>query len=246
MGDALTSPPPSAPSAGMNPRVIVRYLWTEWIRPLALPLLLITAAKSALADISYVPSGSMHPTLLEGDVVLVNKLAYDLRVPFTFTRLAHWSEPRRGDIVVCFEPVDGTRLVKRVVGLPGDIVELRHDALYLNGVAQTYGPLPETSHRGLETREQAAAVFATEQLNGHPHAVMALPNQPARRDFGPITLPVGGYFVMGDNRDNSRDSRYFGIMPREKIIGRTSTVVVSADTKRWLLPRFDRFFTAVP
>src|SRR5476649_2418379 len=94
-----------------NPKKIARYLWTDWVRPLALPCLLITAAKSALADINYVPSGSMKPTILEGDVVFINKLAYDLRVPFTTARLAHWSDPERGDIVVCFSPADNTRLV---------------------------------------------------------------------------------------------------------------------------------------
>src|SRR3954451_22426867 len=99
---------------------IARTLWTDWVRPLALPLLLVTAAKSALAEINYVPSGSMQPTILCGDVLFINKLAYDLKVPFTKTRLARWSDPVRGDIVVCFAPDDGTRLVKRVVGLPGD------------------------------------------------------------------------------------------------------------------------------
>src|SRR3954463_9053225 len=91
---------------------LARHLWREWIRPLAIPVLLITAAKSALADINYVPSGSMKPTILEGDVVFINKLAYDLRIPFTTARVAHWSDPSRGDIVVCFAPDDGTRLVK--------------------------------------------------------------------------------------------------------------------------------------
>ena len=78
----------------MNHKTFSRYLWREWIRPLALPVLFITAAKSALADINYVPSGSMKPTILEGDVVFINKLAYDLKVPFTTHRLAHWSDPK--------------------------------------------------------------------------------------------------------------------------------------------------------
>src|SRR3954468_13025673 len=136
----------------MNPKKFVRfahYLWREWIRPLALPFLLMTAAKSALADINYVPSGSMQPTILCGDVVFINKLAYDLRVPFTFARVAHWAEPARGDVVVCFSPEDGTRLVKRVVGTPGDTIELRGDVLFLNGVRQTYAPLAADAVAGL-------------------------------------------------------------------------------------------------
>src|SRR5947207_2050892 len=152
--------------ATMNPRhlarAFARYLWREWIRPLALPLLLIASAKSAIADINYVPSGSMKPTILGGDVVFINKLAYDLRVPFTFARVAHWSEPARGDIVVCFAPDDGTRLVKRVVGQPGDVIELRNDVLLLNGVRQDYSPLPEAAVRDLSAEERATASFARE------------------------------------------------------------------------------------
>lgn len=237
----------------MNARQIAtlstRRLWREWFRPLALPFLLITAAKSALADINYVPSGSMQPTILCGDVVFINKLAYDLRVPFTTARLARWAEPARGDIVVCFAPDDGTRLVKRVVGQPGDTLELRRDILLVNGVAQTYSPLAADARgvRDLEPAERESAIFASEQLAGgshtHPHAVMVLPAQPALRSFAPVRVPAGHYFMLGDNRDNSRDSRFFGFMPRAEIIGAATGVFVSADLHRWLRPRFDRFFT---
>ena len=231
----------------MNHKTIARTLWREWIRPLALPLLLITAAKSALADINYVPSGSMKPTILEGDVVFVNKLAYDLKVPFTTQQLAHWSDPRRGDIVVCFEPQAGTRLVKRVVGLPGDRVEHRNNLLYLNGTREDYAPL-SSGTRGvddLDPKEKASALFARENLGDRPHSVMALPAVRALRNFGPITVPAGQYFMMGDNRDNSRDSRYFGPVPRSEIVGEAKGVFVSADLDHWLRPRFNRFFTAL-
>jgi len=233
----------------MNPRKILRYLWREWMRPLALPFLFITSAKSALADINYVPSGSMQPTILCGDVVFINKLAYDLRVPFTTARLAHWAEPARGDVVVCFAPDDGTRLVKRVVGQPGDTIELRRDTLLVNGVAQTYAPLSAAAHgaRDLEPAERDSAIFAREQLiataGTHAHAVMVVPARPALRDFGPVSVPAGHYFMMGDNRDNSRDSRFFGFMPRAEIIGEAKGVVVSGDLAHWLRPRFNRFFT---
>src|SRR3954468_16239261 len=108
-----------------------QYLWREWIKPLALVALIVFPLKSALADWNWVPTGSMKPTILEGDLVFVNKLAYDLKVPFTLQRLAAWDDPARGDIAVFFSPHDGQRLVKRVVAVPGDTIELRNNVLLL-------------------------------------------------------------------------------------------------------------------
>ena len=227
-------------------RPVCRYLWRQWIRPLALPFLLIASAKSALADINYVPTGSMKPTILEGDVVFINKLAYDLRVPFTFARVARWAEPERGDIVVCFSPTDGTRLVKRVIGVPGDTVELRNQTLFLNGAPQRYTTLPESVVEELSAKDRARGVYARESLSGgRAHAVMALPAVPAVRSFGPLQVPADRYFMLGDNRDNSHDSRFFGTVARREIIGEAKAVFVSADLERWLRPRFGRFFTAL-
>ena len=229
-----------------NPfRRVARYFWREWIRPLALPLLLVTAAKSAFADINYVPTGSMKPTILEGDVVFINKLAYDLRVPFTTARVARWAEPARGDIVVCFSPADGMRLVKRVIGTPGDTVELRGDVLFLNGARQSYSALPEAATRDLAPAERSRAQFASEAIGARSHAMMVLPGVPARRDFGPVQVPAGSYFMLGDNRDNSLDSRFFGFVPRREIVGQAVGVFVSADLDHWLRPRFGRFFTGL-
>lgn len=229
----------------MNAKSLLRGLWRDWVRPLALPLLLIAGAKSALADINYVPSGSMQPTILPGDVLFINKLAYDLRVPFTTTRLARWAEPARGDIVVCFAPDDGTRLVKRVIGLPGDTIELRRQQLLVNGQPAAYTALPATARGVRDLAPAGAAVFAREQLGARPHAMMVFPGRPALRDFGPVRVPAGHCFLLGDNRDNSRDSRFFGFMPRAEIIGEAQAVVVSGDLNRWLRPRFNRFFTAL-
>jgi signal peptidase I len=229
-------------------RRFYRSLWHNWIRPLALPCLGILAAKSALADINYVPSGSMKPTILEGDVVVINKLAYDLKIPFTRKRLATWSTPSRGDIVVCFSPEDGVRLVKRVVACAGDTVELRDDVLFLNGVRLAYAPLAPTAAgvRYLEPGERQSALFARETFGpAASHAVMGLPNRPARRNFGPAVVPPGQCLVLGDNRDNSHDSRYFGFVPTERIVGRAEAIFVSGDLDHWLRPRFGRFCTAL-
>lgn len=229
-------------------RRLPRSLWKNWMRPLALPCLAILAAKSALADISYVPTGSMKPTILEGDVVVINKLAYDLKIPFTRQRLASWSTPSRGNIVVCFSPEDDVRLVKRVVACTGDTVELRDDVLFLNGVRLDYGPLAPTAAgvRYLDPTERSSALFARETLNpATTHAVMVLPTRPARRNFGPVVVPADHCLVLGDNRDNSHDSRYFGFMPTERIVGRAEAVFVSGDLNHWLRPRFGRFCTAL-
>ncbi|MCF7761763.1 MAG: signal peptidase I, partial [Cephaloticoccus sp.] len=108
-------------------------LYREWLKPLAIILLIGSPLRSAVIDWNWVPTGSMKPTIVEGDLVLVNKLAYDLKVPFTTHHLASWADPARGDIVVCYSPADGKRLVKRVVGLPGDSIELRNETLIVNG-----------------------------------------------------------------------------------------------------------------
>src|SRR5512140_2840639 len=110
-------------------KVWMKKFWQEWVKPLLLTIIVLGSMRSALADWNDVPTGSMKPTILEGDRVFVNKLAYDLKVPFTTFHLATWSNPQRGDIVVFYSPQDGRRLVKRVVGLPGDTLELRDNHL---------------------------------------------------------------------------------------------------------------------
>lgn len=102
----------------MNMKKSARWFWKEWVKPFLVIALIVGSVRSAVADWNHVPTGSMKPTILEGDRVIVNKLAYDLKVPFTTWHLAEWGNPARGDIVVFFAPNDGTRMVKRVVGLP--------------------------------------------------------------------------------------------------------------------------------
>src|SRR5438128_1461621 len=131
---------------GMNAaklRARAHYWWVKEIRPLLILALVLFAIRSSLADWNDVPTGSMKPTILEGDRVYVNKLAYDLKFPFTTLHIAEWRNPKRGDIVVFYSPYDGQRLVKRVIGLPGDTVELRNDALILNGQRVDYTPIAE-------------------------------------------------------------------------------------------------------
>jgi signal peptidase I len=221
------------------------YWWRKEIRWWLVIGLVVFSLRSSLADWSDVPTGSMKPTILEGDRVFVNKLAYDLKVPFTTRHLAQWSNPQRGDIVVFFSPKDGQRLVKRVVGLPGDTLELRHNSLVINGQAVEYRPIAEELLRDVAAPDRARSVFAVEQLAEHRHAVAAIPAVPAMRNYGPFVVPEGHYFMMGDNRDNSFDSRYFGPVERKRIVGQATAVALSFDREHYWFPRWDRFLTAL-
>ena len=223
-----------------------RRIWLEWLKPCLVILLVTSALRSALADWNDVPTGSMQPTILVGDRVWVNKLAYDLKVPFTTRHLAEWGDPARGDVVVFFSPANGQRLVKRVIGLPGDTVELRNNRLFLNGHAVAYSALDAGLVNAIPAGQQPQHDFASEQLPERSHPVMATRALPALRSFGPTTVPAGHYFMLGDNRDNSGDSRYFGPVSRANIVGRATAVALSFDRERWFAPRWERWFTAMP
>ena len=188
----------------------------------------------------------MKPTIIEGDRIFVNKLAFGLRVPLTYTWIAQWGGPERGDIVVLHSPANDQRLVKRLIGLPGDVIELRKNVLYVNGQAVSYlRPDQETIDR-VQTFTDYPHLVATEQLGDHLHPVMLTPTLVSPNTFGPITIPPDHYFVMGDNRDMSADSRVFGLVPRERIVGRSGRVVISFDPDNWYLPRIDRFWQKLP
>src|SRR5580658_9998546 len=218
-------------------------VWREG-KSLVLTIVVLMAVRSAIADWNDVPTGSMNPTIVQGDRVFVNKLAYDLKVPFTTWHLAQWSDPKRGDIVVFFSPADGMRLVKRVIGLPGDKIELANDRLLINGHPSEYAPLPAETGHDVPPDQDGARVYAEEKAGGIPaHPVTILPQRLAVRTFGPTTVPAGEYFMMGDNRDNSNDSRYWGTVERSRIVGRASMVVLSLDRQHYFKPRWHRFFT---
>ena len=210
------------------------------IRVFLAMLLVVSSLRSALADWNDVPTGSMKPTIEEGDRVVVNKLAYDLKVPFTTFEVLKWGDPQRGDIVVLFSPVDGTRLVKRVVGVPGDRIEMRENQLFVNRRAAQWKEIGSE-----EDGEQGSSLVVEENLAGRTHQVMFTPQIPAIRSFAPMTVPAGRYFVMGDNRDNSNDSRFIGLIDRRRIVGKATAVAFSFDRAHHFAPRFDRFFKPI-
>jgi signal peptidase I len=219
------------------------WFWREWLKPLLLVVIVLGSFRSAVADWNDVPSGSMKPTILEGDRIFVNKVAYDLKVPFTTWHLAQWGDPVRGDIVVLWSPVDGKRLVKRVVGIPGDTIEVRAGKLLVNGKPAAYEPLTSEQIRSRELEGLEAGLFATETVDGRSHPVMAEVASPA---FGPVSVPAANYFLMGDHRDSSFDSRFWGFADRKRIVGRASAVVLSLDRDHHFRPRWKRFFTSLP
>jgi len=207
--------------------------WREWVKPLLIAVAIVAPLRSVVADWNDVPTGSMRPTILVGDRILVNKLAYDLKVPFSNIRLSTWSDPQRGDIIVFRSPADGKRLVKRVAAVPGDVIEMRNDRLFLNGQPASYEASDAVTGK-------SALVF-DETVAGRTHPVMICPSKPALRSFGPVRVPAGRYFVIGDNRDESFDSRYFGFVARDVIVGRATTVALSFDREHYWRPRLNRF-----
>jgi len=191
----------------------------KWARenwPLLVVVLLALAARSSLADHYVVPSGSMEPTLLPGDRVLVDKTAYGLRLPFTLYVLGEHRAPDRGDVAVFDSPRDGTRLIKRVVALPGDRIALRAGYLTVNG---------ESLSNPLEP--------GVERFGGD--AIRLELRHGGGRDLRPTTVPPGHVLVLGDARGNSRDSRHFGFVPMSSLYARAMAIYYrSGDGLVWL------------
>lgn len=210
-----------------------------WWFTLLVTLFLAFSVRSSLADWNDVPTGSMIPTILEGDRIYVNKLAYDLKVPFTRLHLVTWDDPARGDIVVFRSPQDGKRLVKRVIGLPGEVLSMEKNRLIINGEKVVYeaDAAPETARPGIS--------YLSELLPGHEHLVQFLPHGSGMGSFPEIQIPEGTYLMLGDNRDNSADSRVFGFVPRRNILGQATAVALSFDINRGYRPRWVRFFKAL-
>ncbi|MFE8596492.1 signal peptidase I [Archangium violaceum] len=180
--------------------------------------------RASFADHYHVPSGSMEPTLAIKDHLAVDKRAYGLRIPLTHTWLTE-SEPQRGDVVVFDSPIDGKVMVKRLVGLPGDRIAFDGEALVLNGqrVAQ-------------EQTEDGARL---ELLPGAKHALHPEPYQGPGMDE--VVIPPRHYLVLGDHRGNSADSRVWGLLPRENLLGRVAAVLYSSREglsggERWWIP----------
>lgn len=200
---------------------------------------IVLLLRSFLVEPFRIPSGSMIPTLLVGDFILVNKFTYGLRLPVMNTKVIPIGSPRRGDVVVFRYPEDpSTPFIKRIVGLPGDRITYRDKQVSVNGL-----PLVYTSLGGYVGMKSAAAhtgaSLLEEQLGEARHQLLLTPQAPTFD--GEFDVPVGQYFVLGDNRDNSRDSRYWGFVPEQNLIGRAFMIWMNWDKG----PDFGRIGTTI-
>ena len=183
-------------------------------------LLVVLCIRSFLYEPYRIPSGSMQPTLEIGDFIFVNKFAYGLRLPVTNTTVVQLGRPKRGDVVVFKLPSDSrANFIKRMVGLPGDVIEYRNKRLHINGEPiEVSEPVPLNPASPYSVRK------AVEVLGEAGHDIHFMPGRISRE--GSFRVPAGHYFVMGDNRDNSRDSRYPGVgyIPEDRLVGRAERI----------------------
>lgn len=197
----------------------VREPWpVDYSRSFFPVLLVVLVVRSFVVEPFQIPSGSMRPTLEVGDFILVNKFAYGLRLPVLHTEIVSLGEPERGDVMVFRFPADpSVNFIKRVVGLPGDRVRYEDKQLYVNGE-------PVAKHRLGEANGDAPGELEfEEQLGSVAHALYINPRDPGPQ-MREVVVPEGKYFTMGDNRDHSNDSRYWGFVPEENIVGKAFAV----------------------
>ncbi len=193
-------------------------------------LFILICIRSSVFASYYVPTGSMNPTILEGDFFFTNKLAYRLKVPFTKTSVFEWGVPSRGEMVVFKFPKNERELyTKRVIGIPGDIIEMWGGRLIINGRA--------IGRRATGTKDGIS--FYRESLNGREYTIQHITGKGRMTDIPPVMVPEGYIFVMGDNRDNSYDSRVWGCLPLGNVEGELIARWFSFDLKA-MRPRFKR------
>ena len=203
---------------------VLGVLW-QWVQTFTIAVLVFLFVRAFFVEAFKIPSGSMERTLLPGDFLLVDKLAYGAEVPFTRYRLPGYRTPARGDIIVFEYPLDATKTyVKRLVGLPGDTLSMREGALMRNGaiVSEPYvvHSDPDLDPGNEQFGWQRPYLVRTAEA-------AAFGDHPTRNNWGPLVVPAGKYFALGDNRDNSEDSRYWGFVPAENVRGRPLVVYYS-------------------
>jgi signal peptidase I len=231
----------------------------EYSESIGVAVAIALLLRAFVVEAFQIPSGSMIPTLEVGDHIFVSKFAYGLSIPFTNAKILQVAQPERGDVIVFKYPLDpGTDYIKRVVGLPGDVIEMRQDELYINGnpVARQRVPKPchyvEVQRVGPGPGDEHDCELWNETLGKKDHETIQEPRPGAGRDFARTVVPPGHVFVMGDNRDNSSDSRVWGTVDRDLIKGKALIVWWSrGNSDGWSLGnwvksiRWGRFFQVV-
>ena len=226
-------------SSGPGSRPAPEPWWIDWSKAAFPILVVVLLLRSFLAEPSRIPSGSMRPTLLEGDFILVNKFTYGLKVPFIDNKILMLGTPKRGDVIV-FRHSDEQDMIKRVIGLPGDYIEYREKIVYVNGqpLKQTF----ITDEIAFSVRRQTETIGEmTHDVFLNPSAVMQL------FKYNHVRVPADSYFVLGDNRDNSRDSRYWGFVQDKDVMGRAVAIWMSWDSAKegYCKVRWDRVATKI-
>ena len=207
------------------PGALVSTLW-DWTRSILVAFVLFLVIRTFVVEAFKIPTSSMENTLLVGDFLLVNKAVYGAEIPGTDLHLPAFDQPDRGDVVVFNPPHEpGKNYVKRLVGMPGDTLEMRDKTVMVNG-----RPLQEPYARYIDRQGDAVHPDMSWQSN-HLIAGPGKEYHPTRDNWGPIVVPDHAFFVLGDNRDNSEDSRYWGFVPRESIRGRPWFVYYSFDPR---------------
>jgi signal peptidase I len=201
--------------------------WIEYCKSFFPVILAVLLLRSFLVEPFRIPSGSMMPTLLVGDFILVNKFAYGIRLPVLNTKIIEIEEPERGDVVVFRYPKDpSVDYIKRVVGLPGDTIRYANKVVYVNG--QPAGQVPAGVYLGKGSGvSMSGASKRREQLGDLQHDILVMPRTPGVQ--GEYVVGKGEYFVMGDNRDNSNDSRYWGTVPEDNLVGKAFRIWMNWD-----------------
>lgn len=201
----------------------------EYARSFFPVVLAVLVLRSFLVEPFRIPSGSMMPTLLVGDFILVNKFAYGIRLPVLDTKVVEMGEPQRGDVVVFRFPQDPkVDYIKRVIGVPGDRVGYYDKVLFVNG--QRMAQEVDGTYTGVGAGAvMTGAQLRTEQLGDLRHNILVRLGQPTVE--GEFVVPPGQYFVMGDNRDNSNNSRYWGTVPEENLVGKAFLIWMNWDSE---------------
>ncbi len=202
----------------------------DWIKSIILALIIALFIRAFLVEAFKIPSSSMENTLLVGDHILVNRFIYGVRVPIVGSTIINVSHPKHGDIIVFrYPPKPNIYFIKRCIGLPGDVLVMKNKILYRNGKKINE---PYVIHRDINIYPKDTKVPMAKTLFG------------SRDNFGPVKVPPNSYFMMGDNRDNSYDSRYWGFVPNKNLTGKAFIIYGSWEFSPFIV-RFNRFFRTV-